>query len=275
VDEELAKAKLGRPTELDKNFMNFQAKKEQEQFMNSSLISWKAVAVMACVGVPLLLALYAYKRMKDEEMEKNRKKAIGKARLGGEWELYNVQGELEGSKELLGKWVLIYFGFTNCPDICPDEIEKMVDVVDMINREDGSISLVPVFISVDPERDTIERVRKYCAEFSPKLQGYTGTKEQVAKVAKAFRVYHSEGARTQTNDDYIVDHTVLLYLVNPEGAFEDYYGQNRRASEIANVIKMKVMEWMAKKRKEEWWKRVIGSRTEKQQQQVITSKAIA
>lgn len=76
----------------------------------------------------------------------------GKARIGGEWELLNTDGKLEGSKELLGKWVLMYFGFTNCPDICPDEIEKMVDVVDSLDREKDSIPVVPVFITVDPIR---------------------------------------------------------------------------------------------------------------------------
>lgn len=72
--------------------------------------------------------------------------------------------------------------FMNLPhkiSVCPDEIEKMVDVVDILHREESSIQIVPVFISVDPERDTPERVRVYCAEFSPKLRGYSGSKEQV------------------------------------------------------------------------------------------------
>lgn len=76
----------------------------------------------------------------------------GKARIGGEWELVNVDGKLEGSKELLGSWVLMYFGFTNCPDICPDEIEKMVDIVDKLDSDRDPIPVVPVFITVDPSR---------------------------------------------------------------------------------------------------------------------------
>jgi cytochrome oxidase Cu insertion factor (SCO1/SenC/PrrC family) len=103
----------------------------------------------------------------------------GKARIGGEWELLNVDGKAEGSKDLLGNWVLMYFGFTNCPDICPDEIEKMVDIVDMLHKDKDPISIVPVFISVDPKRDDCARVKKYCHEFSPKIRGYTGSEEQV------------------------------------------------------------------------------------------------
>jgi cytochrome oxidase Cu insertion factor (SCO1/SenC/PrrC family) len=119
---------------------------------------------------------------KLDEEAKHRKMMAGKARIGGDWELMNVDGKLEGSKELIGNWVLMYFGFTNCPDICPEEIEKMVDVVDMLDRQDKQIPIVPVFISVDPLRDTPARVKKYCMEFSPKIRGYTGDKDQVEKV---------------------------------------------------------------------------------------------
>uniref|UniRef100_A0A183C600 Thioredoxin domain-containing protein n=1 Tax=Globodera pallida TaxID=36090 RepID=A0A183C600_GLOPA len=262
VEDELAKAKQGKPTELEKSFMNFRMKKEQESLKSSTFITWKAVAVL-----------------KENEMERNRQMAIGKARLGGEWELVNVAGKAEGSKDFLGKWVLIYFGFTNCPDICPDEIEKMIDVVDILNREEANIPISPVFISVDPERDTAERVRVYCAEFSPKLCGFTGDKEQVAKVTKAFRVYHSEGPRTKRTDDYIVDHTVIMYLIDPDGNFHDYYGQNRRAREIVNVIKIKAMEWEAKKRKEQFWlNKLFGGvdgEEQKKEAAAVTTKAMA
>lgn len=104
---------------------------------------------------------------------------IGKARIGGEWELVNVDGKLMCSKDFFGQWTLIYFGFTNCPDICPEEIEKMVDVIDLLQKDVDPINIQPIFISVDPARDTPERIRKYCAEFSSKLLGFTGNNEQV------------------------------------------------------------------------------------------------
>jgi protein SCO1/2 len=181
-------------------------------------------------------------------MEKQQKVMAGKARIGGEWELLNTDGKLEGSKELRGNWLLMYFGFTNCPDICPDEIEKMVSVVEILNESDDKIPIVPVFISVDPARDTTDRVKTYCKEFSPLIRGFTGNKEQVDKVAKTFRVYHSQGPKT-AEDDYIVDHTVIMYLIDPDGQFHDYYGQNRRAREIANIIKTKVLKYELQNRK--------------------------
>lgn len=103
--------------------------------------------------------------------------------------------------------------------------------------------------SVDPERDTVDRVKKYCKEFSPKIRGYTGSNDQVQTVLKTFRIYHSQGpADKNAPDDYIVDHTVMMYLIDPEGNFYDYYGQNRRASEIANVIRSKITQYQRKLR---------------------------
>jgi len=115
-----------------------------------------------------------------KERDKLRKRMIGKAQIGGDWELVNAAtGKLEGSKDLLGNWLLVYFGFTHCPDICPEQIEKMIKVVDEIEKDEEAIPIIPIFLSVDPQRDTPKRVQTYCEEFSPKLRGYTGSKEQV------------------------------------------------------------------------------------------------
>ncbi|VDO94473.1 unnamed protein product [Heligmosomoides polygyrus] len=176
--------------QIDKNFMNFKARSERDAYQRSaSMFSWKVAAATLGIGGSCLLALFYIRKIRLEEREKHMKYVAGKARIGGDWELVNTQGKLEGSEQLKGSWLLLYFGFTHCPDICPDEIEKMV---------------------------------------------------KVNKVAKTFRVYHSQGPRTGKNkDDYIVDHTVITYLIDPDGHFHDYYGQTRTAEEIANVIEMK------------------------------------
>uniref|UniRef100_A0A1I7YZZ8 Protein SCO1 homolog, mitochondrial n=1 Tax=Steinernema glaseri TaxID=37863 RepID=A0A1I7YZZ8_9BILA len=230
-----------KPDEIDKNFMNFRQREEKRRFDRSMIFNWKSALTTLAFGGVALGALLYMRKQKMDEMERQRKVMAGKARIGGDWELLNTNGKLEGSEQLRGSWVLMYFGFTHCPDICPDEIEKMISVVDLLEKESPPIPIVPVFISVDPERDTLERVKQYCEEFSPKLRGFTGNREQVNKVAKTFRVYHSQGPKT-AEDDYIVDHTVIMYLIDPDGNFHDYYGQNRKDTEIANVIKMKVLK---------------------------------
>uniref|UniRef100_F1L8T1 Protein SCO1 n=1 Tax=Ascaris suum TaxID=6253 RepID=F1L8T1_ASCSU len=254
IDEALKKESAGGKG-FDEKFMNFKQKREQAAHDRSHIFSWKAAVGTLTVGGVALAALLYMREKRTAENEKRRKLMAGKARIGGPWELLNTDGKLEGSEQLKGNWLLIYFGFTHCPDICPDEIEKMIKVVDILDADpQKKFSIIPVFISVDPERDTIERVKEYCLEFSPKLRGYTGSREQVDKVAKTFRVYYSQGPRSKNApDDYIVDHSVIMYLVDPDGNFHDYYGQNRNENEIANVIKLKVIKHELASRKKKSW----------------------
>ncbi|XP_006156483.1 protein SCO1 homolog, mitochondrial [Tupaia chinensis] len=198
-------------------------------------VSWKSLAFTFAIGGALLAGMKYFKKEKTEKLEKQRQRSIGKPLLGGPFSLTTHSGEPKTDKDYLGQWVLIYFGFTHCPDICPEELEKMIQVVDEIDSIPSLPNLTPLFITIDPERDTKEAIANYVKEFSPKLVGLTGTKEEIDQVARAYRVYYSPGPRDE-DEDYIVDHTIIMYLIGPDGEFLDYFGQNKKNAEIAGSI---------------------------------------
>ncbi|MBZ3888416.1 Protein SCO1-like protein, mitochondrial [Sciurus carolinensis] len=198
-------------------------------------VSWKSLAFTFAIGGALLAGMKYFKKEKTEKLEKERQRSIGKPLLGGPFSLTTHEGEPKTDKDYLGQWVLIYFGFTHCPDICPEELEKMIHVVDEIDSIPSLPNLTPLFITIDPERDTKEAIANYVKEFSPKLVGLTGTKEEIDQVARAYRVYYSPGPKDE-DEDYIVDHTIIMYLIGPDGGFLDYFGQNKKNAEIAGSI---------------------------------------
>lgn len=108
----------------------------------------------------------------------------------------------------------MYFGFTHCPDICPDELDKMAKIIDNVKEQCGGKTLMrPVFITCDPARDTPTVLRNYLAEFHPDIIGLTGTYQQIKNVCKQYRVYFSTPQNVKPGEDYLVDHSIYFYLM--------------------------------------------------------------
>lgn len=222
------------PKQCFRNYASFRKGTGDSKVMNA--FSWKSFGLAVGCGSVFFGYSYYLKEEKKKLLEAERNKTIGKASIGGRFDLIDQNGKRVTSEDFLGKWVLLYFGFTHCPDICPEEMEKMVKVIDILEKQGVTQdTLVPVFISVDPERDTPAVVKSYIAEFSNKLIGLTGSVEKVNECTKNFRVYYSLGPKDEAND-YIVDHTIIMYLLDPDGRFVDYYGQLKTADMVASGI---------------------------------------
>jgi protein SCO1/2 len=137
-------------------------------------------------------------------------------------------------KDFLGRHMLVFFGFTYCPDICPTELQVMTAALDMMGADGDRIQ--PVFITVDPERDTPEVMKSYVENFGPRLVGLTGSLEEITAVAKAYRVYFAKAAKTGT-DDYLMDHSSIIYLMGPDGRFLKHFTYTTDAQKLAAALK--------------------------------------
>jgi len=156
--------------------------------------------------------------------------------------LVTQEGKPFTEKDIQGKWSLIYFGFTNCPDICPEELDKMSAAVNKLDEEYGAI-VQPIFISVDPARDSVPQVARYVAEFHPRLIGLTGEYAAVKATCKSYRVYFSTPPNTQPTDDYLVDHSIFFYFMDPEGQFVDAFGKASSVDDVVARVKKEIGAW--------------------------------
>ncbi|XP_048011913.1 protein SCO2 homolog, mitochondrial [Megalobrama amblycephala] len=171
-------------------------------------------------------------RIRMQRLEQLRKVAVGQ----GDFHLLDHTGQRRTKRDFLGQWVLLYFGFTHCPDICPDELDKMTNVVRILDKDPSLPPVQPLFVTVDPERDDVAAMAKYVKDFHPRLVGLTGTAEEVKQAGRDYRVYASAGPKDE-DGDYIVDHTIIIYLVNPDGLFLDYYNRMKNDVQIAESIR--------------------------------------
>lgn len=202
--------------------------------------TWRS-AVFTCGVAAACVAYYEYLLHETHSQSRAivREDRIGVPKLGGPFELVDQTGKLRTDEDFKGQYLLIYFGFVFCPDICPVEMEKQTHAVELVDAEVGK-DVTPIFISVDPRRDTPAAIAEYCKEFHPRIVGMTGTPEQVKKVSRAYRVYYNEGLKTD-EQDYLIDHSIIHYFMGPDGKFIDFFGRNMTAREMADKMKEQIL----------------------------------
>ena len=156
----------------------------------------------------------------------------GTATVGGPFTLVDQQGRTVTDETFRGRWMLVFFGFTHCPDVCPTALNDMSAVLAELGAAADKVQ--PIFITVDPERDTVEAMSQYVANFDPRIVALTGTPEQIAQAAKAYRVYYK---KVPQGDDYTMDHTGILYLMDPQGRFMTHFTPNTPPADMAARIR--------------------------------------
>jgi cytochrome oxidase Cu insertion factor (SCO1/SenC/PrrC family) len=158
----------------------------------------------------------------------------GVALVGGPFSLTDQTGRRVTEKDFAGKYMLVFFGYTYCPDVCPTELQVMLAALDQMGEAGKDI--VPVFVSIDPERDTPQTVKAYVENFGPRLVGLTGSPEEIAAVAQAYRVYYAK-AGNKTGDDYLMDHSSIIYLMGPDGRFVKHFTYTTDAAKLSDNLK--------------------------------------
>ncbi|MBM3543211.1 MAG: SCO family protein [Alphaproteobacteria bacterium] len=160
----------------------------------------------------------------------------GKALVGGPFTLVGEKGTVT-DRDFRGRHMLVFFGFTHCPDICPAELQVMATSLGELG--DKANDVVPIFITLDPERDTPEVVASYVKNFGPEFVGLTGSPEAIAEAAKSYRVAYSkftpEGAEDAGN--YSIDHTALVYLMGPDGEFITHIPYGTPAAKMTETLR--------------------------------------
>ncbi|MGK7870195.1 SCO family protein [Falsiroseomonas sp. E2-1-a20] len=154
--------------------------------------------------------------------------------LGGPFSLVDQTGKPVTEADFAGRFLLVYFGFTYCPDVCPTELGTIASAIDAL--EDQGAQVTPMLITIDPERDTPEALADYVTRFHPRMVGLTGTPEQVAAAARAYRVYYAKAQRPEMSA-YLMDHSSFIYLVGPDGRVRTLFRPETTPEAIAQSVR--------------------------------------
>jgi cytochrome oxidase Cu insertion factor (SCO1/SenC/PrrC family) len=196
-------------------------------------IRWPLLAVVLALALGALIGVGALLHGQLQE-----RAGAGTVDIGGPFRLTNQYGERVTPKDFAGKYMMIYFGYTYCPDICPMTLANMTQALDQL-PEAMADKVVPIFVTVDPERDTVEQLSEYAPLFHPRLVALTGTDAEVKAAARAYRVYFGK-VEDASSGDYLMDHSSFVYLMGPDGAYVTHFGHSATPDDMAEALKREV-----------------------------------
>ena len=196
----------------------------------------------ACIGLALACVVSSAALAANEAADPSPEELIGgllsgRAPVGGPFELTDQTGHRRTDADFRGKLVVLYFGYTYCPDVCPTELQSISLALDKLG--DAAETVQPVFITVDPERDTPARLAEFVASFHPRLIGLTGSLADIKKTAIAYRTFFAKNDATAPGE-YSVDHTGFIYLIGRDGHYLGFLPPGASPDEIADAIRIRL-----------------------------------
>ncbi len=191
--------------------------------------------LLVILGGFVVGALLGAVMLLNTDAQRTRVVTSGKALIGGPFELAGKDGKTVTDKDFRGRYMLVFFGFTHCPDICPAELQVMSAALEDLGADADKV--VPIFITLDPERDTPEAVTAYVQNFGTNFVGLTGSPEAIEKAAKAYRVTYQKFQDESMGDDYSIDHSALVYLMGPDGAFVTHIPYGTPPKKMAETLR--------------------------------------
>ncbi|KAB2939441.1 MAG: SCO family protein [Hyphomicrobium sp.] len=178
-------------------------------------------SVVAGVVLGAVAAIAVFPEARQRLFPQSGSATSGKALIGGPFTLMDATGKTVTDQDYRGRYMLVFFGFTGCPDICPAGLQLISAALDKVGPKADKVT--PIFISVDPERDTPEKLAAFVKNFDDRLVGLTGTPEQVAGVAKAYRVFYEKTPNESAPAEYGMNHTSIIYLMGPDGEYVTHF----------------------------------------------------
>ena len=160
---------------------------------------------------------------------------VGEVLIGGPFTLTDQNGRRVTDEEFRGRLMLVYFGYTSCPDMCPLGLQTIAQALDDLPAEVQD-QVVPVFITVDPQRDTVDVVRAYVPQFSDRLIGLTGSEAEIAAAVRAYRVYAQKSSGETADGSYLVDHSTFTYLMGRDGKYLAHFGHGTSPEDMAKRL---------------------------------------
>jgi protein SCO1/2 len=157
--------------------------------------------------------------------------AEGEAEIGGPFELTDQAGRLVTDRDFRGRYLLVYFGFTYCPDVCPTELQVISAALEHLGQLGQDVQ--PLFVTVDPERDTTAVLAAYLKHFDPRIMGLTGRPAQIAKTIKAYRVYAAKETLDAGAAGYVINHSTAIYFMDTNGHYIDHFNYGTTAQDMA------------------------------------------